>query len=92
MVVVAFGADLLAPYSFTAFDLKARLAAAGRVRRQLAPIRWAPTSSAATCFSRLIMSIRISLLIAFFGTLIAATLGTALGFVAAHFRRLRRDG
>ncbi len=37
--------------------------------------------------SRLIVSIRISLLIAFFGTLIAATLGTALGFAAAHFRR-----
>ena len=36
--------------------------------------------------SRLIVSIRLSLLIAFFGTLIAATLGTAMGFVAAHFR------
>ena len=33
------------------------------------------------------MSIRMSLLIALFGTLIAATLGTALGFLAAHFRR-----
>ena len=38
-------------------------------------------------FSRLIMSIRMSLLIALFGTLIAATLGTALGILAAHFRR-----
>ena len=36
--------------------------------------------------SRLIMSIRLSLLIAFFGTIIATALGTALGFVAAHFR------
>jgi peptide/nickel transport system permease protein len=32
------------------------------------------------------MSIRMSLLIAFFGTLIAASLGTSLGFLAAHFR------
>jgi peptide/nickel transport system permease protein len=29
----------------------------------------------------------MSLLIAFFGTIIAATLGTALGFLAAHFRK-----
>ena len=36
--------------------------------------------------SRLIMSIRLSLLIAFFGTLLAAAFGTAMGFVAAHFR------
>ena len=36
--------------------------------------------------SRLIMSIRLSLLIAFFGTMIAAAFGTAMGFVAAHFR------
>jgi peptide/nickel transport system permease protein len=36
--------------------------------------------------SRLIMSIRMSLLIALFGTVIAATMGTTLGFLAAHFR------
>ena len=36
--------------------------------------------------SRLIFSIRMSLLVAFLGTVIGAVLGTALGFLAAHFR------
>jgi peptide/nickel transport system permease protein len=36
--------------------------------------------------SRLIVSIRVSLLIAFGATVISAVLGTTLGFLAAHFR------
>lgn len=36
--------------------------------------------------SRLIRSIRTSLLVAFCGTIITAVAGTALGFIAAHFR------
>lgn len=36
--------------------------------------------------SRLIVSVRISLLIAFGATIISAVLGTTLGFLAAHFR------
>ncbi|HEX9524979.1 MAG TPA: ABC transporter permease [Reyranella sp.] len=86
MLVVALGADWLAPYHFSALDLRARL---------LPPVLFGGTWRHALgtdelgrdVLSRLIVSIRISLLIAFFGTLIAATLGTALGFVAAHFRR-----
>ena len=86
MVAVALGADLLLPYSITAFDLKARLAP---------PILLGGTPAhplgtdelGRDVLSRLIMSIRMSLLIALFGTLIAATLGTALGVLAAHFRR-----
>src|SRR3546814_13525218 len=85
MLVVAFGADWLAPYSFTAFDLKARLnppVLMGGI--------WAhPLGSdelGRDVLSRLIMSVRMSLLIAFFGTLIASTLGTSLGILAAHFR------
>jgi peptide/nickel transport system permease protein len=85
MIVVALGADNLAPYSFTALDLRARLSP---------PVfmggAWAhPLGSdelGRDVLSRLIMSIRVSLLIAFFGTIIAATLGTMLGFIAAHFR------
>ena len=87
MVVTALGADLLLPYSITAFDLKARLAP---------PLLFGGTLShplgtdelGRDVLSRLIMSIRMSLLIAFFGTLIAATLGTLLGILAAHFRRV----
>jgi len=86
MVVIALGADLLLPYSITAFDLKARLAPpllfGGGFAHPLGTDELGRDVSA-----RLIMSIRMSLLIALFGTLIAATLGTALGFLAAHFRR-----
>src|SRR6516165_5479393 len=79
MVVVALGADFLAPYSFTALDLRARLSP---------PVfmggSWAhPLGSdelGRDVLSRLIMSIRLSLLI-------AAAFGTTMGFVAAHFRR-----
>ena len=86
MVVIALGADVLLPYSITAFDLKARLAP---------PILFGGTLAhplgtdelGRDVLSRLIMSIRMSLLIALFGTLIATTLGTALGILAAHFRR-----
>jgi peptide/nickel transport system permease protein len=86
MVVVALGANFLAPYSFTALDLRARLSP---------PVfmggSWShPLGSdelGRDVLSRLIMSIRLSLLIAFFGTLIAAAFGTTMGFIAAHFRR-----
>jgi len=86
MVAIALGADLLLPYSITAFDLKARLAPplffGGSLAHPLGTDELGRDISA-----RLIMSIRMSLLIALFGTLIAATLGTVLGFLAAHFRR-----
>ncbi|MGH8431715.1 MAG: ABC transporter permease [Solimonas sp.] len=86
MVVIAAGADLLLPYSITAFDLKARLSPpvlfGGTFAHPLGTDELGRDVSA-----RLIMSIRMSLLIALFGTLIAATLGTVLGFLAAHFRR-----
>lgn len=86
MVVVALGADLLLPYSITAFDLKARLAPPLGMGGTLAhPL--GTDELGRDVLSRLIMSIRMSLLIALFGTLIAATLGTALGILAAHFRR-----
>ncbi|MBL6615169.1 MAG: ABC transporter permease [Reyranella sp.] len=86
MVVVALGADWLLPYSITAFDLKARLSPpllfGGSFAHPLGT-----DELGRDVVSRLIMSIRMSLLIALFGTLIAATLGTALGILAAHFRR-----
>ena len=86
VIVIALGADLLRPYSITAMDLKARL---------IPPVLFGGNFAhplgtdelGRDVFSRLMLSIRMSLLIALFGTLIAATLGTALGFLAAHFRR-----
>ncbi len=86
MVVVAIGADFLAPYSFTALDLRARLSPpvfmGGVWHHALGT-----DELGRDVLSRLIMSIRLSFLIAFFGTIIAATLGTSLGLIAAHFRR-----
>jgi len=85
MVVIALGADFLRPYSITAFDLKARLMPPLLFGGEFAhPL--GTDELGRDVFSRLLLSIRMSLLIAFFGTLIATTLGTVLGFLAAHFR------
>src|SRR5919108_2998034 len=85
MVVTALGADLLMPYSFTALDLKARLSPPILMGGAFAhPL--GTDELGRDVLSRLIVSIRMSLLIALFGTIIAASLGTALGFLAAHFR------
>ena len=81
MVLVALLADWIAPRGFTAMDLRNRLAVPGN------PAHWLGTDELGRdVLSRLIASIRVSLLIAFGATLISATLGTALGFLAAHAR------
>lgn len=79
-------APVISPYEYTAMDLRARLQ----------PPVWMQGGEPAHLFgtdnlgrdvlSRLIFSIRVSLLVAFAGTIIGAILGTVLGFVAAHFR------
>ena len=82
MVVVALLAPLITPYDYTAMDLKFRMTPPFQA--------WAhPLGTdelGRDVLSRLIVSIRISLLIAFGATLISATLGTVLGFLSAHFR------
>ena len=82
MILVAVGADVLTPYSITAFDLKARLSEPLQSLNH--PL--GTDELGRDVLSRLMFSIRMSLLIALFGTLIATTVGTALGFLAAHFR------
>lgn len=85
MIVVSLGADILTPYSFTALDLKARLSPPLSMGGSFAhPL--GTDELGRDVLSRLIVSVRLSLLIALFGTIIAASLGTALGFLAAHFR------
>jgi peptide/nickel transport system permease protein len=81
-VVVALGADAIRPYSITAFDLKARLTEPFQSFHHLL----GTDELGRDVLSRLIVSIQMSVLIALCGTLIAATLGTMLGFLAAHFR------
>jgi len=85
MLFLAFFAELLARYSYSAMDLRARLSPpiffGGSERHLLGT-----DELGRDVLSRLLFSIRMSLLIAFFGSLIAAVLGTTLGIVAAHFR------
>ncbi|WP_159995919.1 ABC transporter permease [Roseomonas sp. 18066] len=85
ILAIAFLAEVIRPYSITALDLRARLSP---------PVfmggTWAhPLGTdelGRDVLSRLIVSIRMSLLIAFGAAIIAATLGVLLGFLAAHFR------
>ncbi len=85
MIMVAVAADLLKPYDFKALDLRARLTPpvllGGSWRHPLGS-----DELGRDVLSRLIESIRISLLIAFLSTLIAATIGIVLGFLAASSR------
>jgi len=81
MILIALAADWIKPYNITAFDLKNRLALPGNAQH------WLGTDELGRdVLSRLIESIRISLLIAFGATIISAVFGTALGFLAAYFR------
>jgi dihydroxy-acid dehydratase len=81
MLLLAAFADRGVPYGFTQLDLRNRLAAPGNVAH------WLGTDELGRdVLSRLIVSISISLLIAFGATAISAIAGTLLGFLAAHFR------
>jgi peptide/nickel transport system permease protein len=81
MVLVALLADYLRPYGITAMDLSNRLAQPGDAKH------WLGTDELGRdVLSRLIQSVRVSLVIAFGATIISAVFGTALGFAAAKFR------
>ena len=84
MLVVAVLADVIAPYAYTALDLRNRLSP---------PILFGgawihPLGTdelGRDVLSRLIYSIRTSLLIAFGATIIGAAVGTSLGFLPRIF-------
>ncbi|WP_166162958.1 ABC transporter permease [Chelativorans oligotrophicus] len=81
MVLIAILADWLRPYGITAMDLTSRLSPPGT------PGHWLGTDELGRdVLSRLIQSIRVSLVIAFGATIISAVFGTTLGFLAAQFR------
>ena len=85
MLVIAASVELLSRYSYSAMDLRARLAPPilfGGTERHLL----GTDELGRDVLARLLYSIRMSLLIAFFGSLIAAAVGTLLGIIAAHFR------
>jgi peptide/nickel transport system permease protein len=85
VLFVAIAADWINPYSYTALDLRNRLAVpvfmGGPWSHPLGT-----DELGRDVLSRLIVSIRMSLLIAFGATVISAVLGVMLGFLAAHFR------
>ncbi len=87
MVLIALLAEWLRPYGITALDLRARLTPpvgfGGTLKHLLGTDELGRDVT-----SRLIVSIRISLMIAMGATVIAAVFGTTMGFLAAHFRGL----
>jgi len=86
MIFVAVSAPLISPYDYTAIDLRARLQAPVWMEGGHWNHLFGTDDLGRDVMSRLIFSIRMSLLVAFLGTIIGAVLGTALGFLAAHFR------
>ena len=82
---VAVFADLLRPYGITQFDLRNRLAPPLGLGGTAAHLL-GTDELGRDVLSRLVVSVRISLLIAFGATAMAALLGTMLGFLAAHRR------
>jgi peptide/nickel transport system permease protein len=83
MLLIAVLADVISPYGYATVDLRHRLAAPGNSPH------WLGTDELGRdVLSRLFLSIRISLLIAFGATVISAVVGTLLGFFAAYFRKV----
>jgi len=85
MLAVALFADVLRPYSITGLHLTARLAPPVGLGGSFAfPL--GTDELGRDVLSRLIVSIRISLLIAFGATVLGMVLGATLGLLAAHLR------
>lgn len=81
IVLVALLANQIAPYQYTALDLPNRLASPFHPQHLLGT-----DELGRDVLSRLIFSVRISVLVALGATLISACFGTTMGFAAAHFR------
>jgi peptide/nickel transport system permease protein len=81
MVITAVFADVIRPYDVTQMDLSARLVGPLTQGHLLGT-----DELGRDVLSRLIQSIRVSLVIAFGATLLSAFFGTTLGFLAAQFR------
>jgi peptide/nickel transport system permease protein len=85
MIFIAIFAHVIAPYGYAEQSL---------LRRLRPPVFWGGTNAyilgtdalGRDLLSRLFYAIRTSLVIAFAGTVIGATVGTLAGIVAAHFR------
>jgi peptide/nickel transport system permease protein len=90
MIVVAVGADILAPYAITKMDLVARLQPPALLGGSFEHLL-GTDELGRDILSRLMSAIRISLLVALTATAVGAIIGTALGMIAAHFRGIVDD-
>ncbi len=86
MVAVAAFADLIAPFDYTAMDLRNRLAPPVWMERGSWVHPLGTDDIGRDVLSRVIYSIRLSLFVALLGTVIGAAIGTSIGFLAARFR------
>jgi peptide/nickel transport system permease protein len=84
-------ADLLAPYHYAEQDLLNRLKPPVFLGGM--PEHWLGTDDLGRdLLSRIIYGTRMSIFVAIAGTVIGAAIGTAVGFVAAHFRGWAEEG
>ena len=81
MLLTALLGPQLTPYDYSAIDLLDRLSPPGQNHHLLGT-----DHLGRDIFSRLIVSIRLTVLVAVLATIIGALLGTAAGVAAAHFR------
>jgi peptide/nickel transport system permease protein len=86
MIFVAVCAPIISPYDYADINLRARLQEPVWMQGGNWKHLFGTDDLGRDVMSRLIFSIRMSMLVAFLGTVIGAILGTALGFLAAHFR------
>lgn len=90
IVILALGADWIAPYGYATQDLKARMRPPIFFGGDLGHIL-GTDNLGRDILSRTIYGARASILIAVCGTAIGALFGTTLGIVAAHFRGLTEE-
>ena len=86
MIIIGFTAPLIAPHDHQKINLLARLLPPLWMEGGNASYFLGTDDMGRDNLSRLYYSIRMSLLVAILGTLICAVIGSAIGFVAAHFR------
>ncbi len=86
MIVIAILATQIAPYDYAKMNLYSRLQPPIWLEGGKWDHLFGTDDLGRDVLSRLIFSIRMSLLVAFLGTIIGAVFGTAVGFLAAHFR------
>lgn len=85
VMLAALFAEFLAPFGFAEQSLLKRLKPPSAMGRPMENI-FGTDDLGRDVFSRVIYAMRTSILIAIMATVIGATVGTALGIIAAHFR------